>query len=358
MFSKFLELSRVILKRQKRIIIAVSHLHNNDSVSNCVFSMFANFQKSGYKTYILTDGIDADVKIKNVEIINNINNINKKDIVILHYGGMNDFIRKILEKDFNFVVYYHNVTPAIFFKDYSEDFYNWLINDDIEFLKYKNKLKNIVCVSNYSRNKLLGLGFNNIAVIPILFDFSHFEKINEDLYKKLRESNCRYLVFTGIVLPHKNQLELIKIFHLFLTKYSIPNIKLILIGKIIEQSKNYYNECLRYLEKYKLNDKVIFTDKISDYDRNSYYRCADIYVSASLHEGFGIPLVEAVYFNIPIVSYIAGAISETIDNCAKLIEVGACEKFADSIFEILNNEETRKKILEQYNDILKKYSPS
>ena len=106
--------------------------------------------------------------------------------------------------------------------------------------------------------------------------------------------------------------------------------RLFFVGKYAGMEA-YYEQLKRYVEALDLKD-VYFTGHIKFDEILAYYRTADVFVCMSEHEGFCVPLVEAMYFGVPIVAYDSSAIADTLGNGGILTE----DKDPKLVAEIIN----------------------
>ena len=131
-------------------------------------------------------------------------------------------------------------------------------------------------------------------------------------------------------------------------------VRLILAGST--QGMEKYTARLRlYAKKLGLDD-IVFTGHITFPQILAYYRSADAFVQLSEHEGFCVPLLEAMYFRIPIIAYNSCAMPETLGGTGLLLEDKDPALMGQALHEALFNEELRKKILEEQDERLKYFS--
>jgi glycosyltransferase involved in cell wall biosynthesis len=115
---------------------------------------------------------------------------------------------------------------------------------------------------------------------------------------------------------------------------------LIIIGK----KTDYQNELIKYASENNLLDKLIILNDVPPEDLPSLYQQADIFVYPSVFEGFGIPIIEALYSKVPVITTKGGVFSETGGFSSMYVEPGNIEKLSESIITILNDKELRQKM--------------
>jgi glycosyltransferase involved in cell wall biosynthesis len=152
--------------------------------------------------------------------------------------------------------------------------------------------------------------------------------------------NEKYILYTGIISPHKNVQKLIDAFYLLKKKFGIPH-KLVLTGRSIAGYK------LNFIEK----RDIILTDYIPDEDVPALYSGADVFVFLSLYEGFGLPVLEAMACGCPVVSSNTSSMPEVIGDAGMLVSPKDTDEIAGSIYTVLNsprikNELSRKSVMQ------------
>src|ERR1019366_6855718 len=99
---------------------------------------------------------------------------------------------------------------------------------------------------------------------------------------------------------------------------------------------------------------VVF-EKLEDEDVFALFRAADLYVSLSQHEGFGMPLVEAMAFDVPVLAYAAGGVSSTLGSGGLIVETRDSEFFAAAAKLILEEPWLRRQIIHAQRQELERY---
>jgi glycosyltransferase involved in cell wall biosynthesis len=150
-----------------------------------------------------------------------------------------------------------------------------------------------------------------------------------------------YILNVGTIEKRKNTLAILQAIHL-----GKINIILIVIGK----KTDYQDELMKYASENNLSDKLIILNDVPQEDLPGLYQQADIFVYPSLFEGFGIPIIEALYSKLPVITTKGGVFSETGGFSSLYIETGNIEKLSDSIKAVLEDTELREKMI---NDGLK-----
>jgi len=238
------------------------------------------------------------------------------DILLYHYArGWNRGLDLLRELRCRRVIKYHNVTPAKYFAGFN--------STDQELCEAGRKqLVDVVAAqcdlylsaSAFSMQELLELGAApaKTFVVPPFHHIDRLAQITADPQTLRRNSEVHaHILSVGRVAPHKGLLQLIEVFAHYYHGYNSKS-RLIVVGKGGEGFSSYSRLLHRAVDKLDLTDAVVFTGGVSDEILKAYYQLADAYVTTSEHEGFCVPLVEAMSMRLPIAAYAAAAIPETL----------------------------------------------
>lgn len=207
------------------------------------------------------------------------------------------------------VVDHHNITPASYFADWEPDVVHGIAwgRNQLAALAARTTLG--LADSGFNRGELDQLGYGRTAVAPILLDTTQFERtVDEAALARLAGTGTAWL-FVGRVAPHKCQHDLIKAFSAYRRVYD-PTAVLRIVGA---SSSDRYVDALRGLVRaLQLEDAVDLVGGVSDGELAAHYRAADVFVCLSEHEGFCVPLLEAMHHRLPIVAFASTAVPETL----------------------------------------------
>lgn len=215
---------------------------------------------------------------------------------------------------------YHNITPAEYFAPYRPGF-AWLLEAGRASLR--RLARHFRCsagVSAFNAAELSAAGFDAPGVLPLMVSPDKWNiDPDENLMRDLQDGRTN-LLFVGRSAPNKRQDALVEIFAGYLKLD--PSARLILAGEA-RASDPYVRKLLREIERRELTQSVIVTGKIADAALLAYYRAAHLYLSASEHEGFGVPLVEAMWFDLPVLARRGTAVTGTLGDAGALYEPDA-----------------------------------
>lgn len=330
--------------RPMRIDQLLPSIAYGDGVSNDAIALMKVIRSMGFESNIFAENIHP--KLQNfVKKISDYKNYKKTDIMLYHFAigsHVNDYAMNL--RNVRKIMKYHNITPGHFIKSHNDEAYK-LTTLGREQLERSNICYEMALAdSEFNRRELDELGYINTHILPILINFDDYEQAPD---RKIINQYCDEkinLVFVGRIVPNKKQEDIIKTFYYY-KNYVNPNSRLFLVGSY-NGMERYYKELLNLINHLKLND-VIFTGHTPFNHILSYYHLADVFVCMSEHEGFCIPLVESMYFRIPIVAYDSCAVPETLGNSGVLLKNKDYILAAETINVIIENSLLRESIVEQ-----------
>lgn len=214
---------------------------------------------------------------------------------------------------------YHNVTPAQFYAPYRPGF-AWLLETGRAALG--RLARHFVCSvgdSAFNAAELRACGFHAPGVLPIIVDPDRWNVApDEALMRELQDGRTNIL-FVGRCAPNKRQDALAEIFAEYVRLDARS--RLIFAGEG-KDSDPYVRHVRRRLERLGLARRVRLTGSISESALLAYYRTAHLYLSPSEHEGFGVPLVEAMWFDVPVLARRGTAVTETLGEAGVVYDAG------------------------------------
>lgn len=303
-----------------RMIQVLPTIAFGDAVGNDALAIRDIISEMGYETGIYAENIDTRLPADTAKRIDSIPALQPDDILIYHASTgtqLNFDLPKFGGKQ---VMIYHNITPPEFFEGYSPIAVE-LTQKGYEGLRFlADKVSYCIAVSDYNRQDLRKMGYScPIDVCPILIPFEDYaKKPDQQVLDRYKNDGWTNLLFVGRIAPNKKQEDVIRAFYCYQRRYN-PQSRLFLVGSAGGMEK-YESELHGYVDRLGIADKVIFPGHIKFDAILAYYHLADVFVCMSEHEGFCVPLVEAMYFDKPIVAYRSSAIPETLGDGGLLLE--------------------------------------
>ena len=337
-----------------KIVQVLPNISYGDAVSNDALNIDKALSEKGYSTNIYSIGIDNRLKEK-VKEYKNIEeeNLEESDIVIYHKAIGTRITYELQKLKCQKVMRYHNITPSKYFKNYNKIAYN-SVKYGRKGLEYAQKyIDHSIADSTYNKNELLELGYKNVEVIPVLISFEDYKKEPDSKILHKYKDNKVNILFVGRIAPNKMQEDVIKSFYYY-NKYINKESRLILVGND-NGFENYSNLLRNLIKELELENDVIFSGHIKFEEMLAFYQIADIFLCMSEHEGFCVPLIESMYFEVPILAYNSSAIKETLGGSGILINKKNYLMIAELINQIIENNDLKNQIINNQKKQLKKY---
>ena len=227
--------------------------------------------------------------------------------LLYHHSLGNPIVGELLANHSkNLIPVYHNVTPPHWFAGSDPELVR-LTSLGIQQLKQMGAvLPNGIGVSEFNSGEMQAAGFKHALTVPITFDAERFEKI-KPIPPKI-SSDGPLLLFVGRLAPNKCQEDLVRLLHA--CRQLEPATQLILVGSHWMPT---YVDWVRYVaEQLNVADGVHLLGSVPFAEMAGCYRAADLFVSLSEHEGFGMPLIESMFFELPILAYRSSAVTGTL----------------------------------------------
>ena len=306
----------------------------------------------GNDTVALKKGFNVDGRLPEgtAQEVSKMPHMNKDDIVLYHMSTGSELNEMFGDMKCKKVMIYHNITPPEMLEPYNKAAAADCREGYEELAKLADKVDYCIADSEYNKQDLIKAGYKcKIDVLPILIAFSDYDKKPDaPLYGKYNDGVTN-IIFTGRIASNKCQQDVIHAFGLY-QKYYNSNSRLILVG-----NEGGYETYKLKMQKYaQLNciKNVIFTGHIRFAEILACYKAADLFLCMSEHEGFCVPLVEAMYFKIPVVAYNSSAVGETLGKGGILLNEKNALETAALMDKILKDKGLQKKIIANQNERL------
>ena len=248
-----------------------------------------------------------------------------------------------------------------FFWEYPEHYNKyWLVFFRNLGLAAAKKSAYVVTPTQYASNQLVkytGINSNKIQVIgeaPKTIDTSISENETTAIVKQIL--NLDYILHVGTLEKRKNLTALIQAFKI-VRENGFPNLKLVLVGKASNKITLDDSSAIKdAIMQQQLTNDVILTDYLGDAYVQQLYQKAKLYVFPSINEGFGIPVLEAFKYQVPVVIANNTCLPEVAGQGAKSFNPFSVQDMANAISTLLKDEALRQSYIEKGNAQLQNFS--
>jgi L-malate glycosyltransferase len=212
---------------------------------------------------------------------------------------------------------YHNITPPEYFVGVSDLLVELCFLGRRELSAYVPRCELALGDSEFNRQELVQFGFARTGVLPVVPDLSHLDATPDAFVARDFDDGWVNILFVGRVIPNKRIENLIRFFHAYKTRFN-PRSRLIVVGSYSGFEK--YLAMLHGLIGRLGTRDVHLAGHVSNEELAAYYQVADLFLCASEHEGFCVPLIEAFHARLPVVAYAATAVPATMDGAGVLFD--------------------------------------
>jgi len=306
----------------------VPALHRGDAIGDSARLMRDAFRSWGHEADVYALELDEDLR-DDGRTWAQWRPGSASDAVILHYALPSLLTPALQAHRGRRLLIHHNITPPAFFEGYDPEMVRICALGRAELPSLRDHVELALGDSEFNRQELEAAGFARTGVLPIYLDFTRYrEPPGRVLERELSDGRTNVL-FVGRVTPNKRHEDLIRM-AAYWKRYVAPDVRLVLVGKL-PRRRGYFDalQSLMYEQGF-TPWEVVFTGHLDHRDLLACYRAAHVFVSMSEHEGFGVPLVESMLMDIPVVAFRAGAVPGTLGASGVLFD----EKRLDEVAEL------------------------
>ena len=325
-----------------RIAILTPTLTSADAVSNDFLTMRRVLSERGHEVRIFAEnsnlaGERIDAPAAAISYLRA-----SDDILIYHHSiGCTSGVETLHVASCRKIVKYHNVTPPEFFAGISEQHQRLCESG-------RAQLKDIVAArpdlylaaSAFNKSELIAAGSeaDKTFVVPPFNQADELRagKADLELFDSYHDE-CVNLLMVGGVRPNKGHADLIEAFATYYYHFN-GQARLFIVGAGNKAFERYETALRRLIDEWSIDSRIVFTGEVSNEALKSYYLLADALLMTSEHEGFCVPLVEAMAMKVPIVAYTSTAIPETAHDSALIWDERDPYLMAQSIDFLQTNE--------------------
>jgi glycosyltransferase involved in cell wall biosynthesis len=239
------------------------------------------------------------------------------------------------------VLVYHNITPAHYFTDLDPTFAELLALGRLELEQLRSRVVMTIAASHFNAAELEAIGYDDVRVIPPVvnpFRLAHTLPDAGTLTYLDREFQEPFLLFVGQLLPHKRPDLLVKSMHVASTYLGVQA-RLLLVGQ--NRFAPYADAVTAQVRELNL-DQVHVVGQVGDARLAAMFRRATAFITLSEHEGFCVPLLESLAFDLPVIARACAAVPETLGGAGLLLpEAVGAELVAEAIDRIVRDDALR-----------------
>lgn len=326
-----------------------------DAVGNQILSVQRLLRDLGYESEIYCEHLPDHFEGRARTIADDPQDASSERVLLAHFSlvyskTVMDWLARVPGRK---VLVYHNVTPHTYFEGIDVAQYESVRLGREQLDGLRPWMDAGWGDSGYNVDELAARGWKRLGVLPIVFEPGRYAARPSRRVLRRYDEGLNVL-FVGRVAPHKRHEDLIRVFcHL---KHTVrPDSRLLLVGST-RGMERYAESLHKLVQKLGLSD-VVFTGHVRTAEWLAYYRCASVYLSMSEHEGFGVPLLEAMYFGVPVVAYKAAAVPETLGAAGLMLTARDYAKIAELVALLDEDRDLREQVLARQRERLQAFMP-
>lgn len=336
-----------------RIFQLVAGFSRGDAISKAALLLRRVFRSWGCPSEIACDGkaILADLREEAWTLERCAAEAGPGDLVLLHLAIGSPANALFAELPARKAILYHNITPPEFFAGLEQT--RLLEEGRRQAAQLAGAAEVALAVSRFNAADLEQMGYRDVRVFPFPMDLDELRAPpNRATLAKYGDGLVNVL-FVGRCVPNKRIEDVLASFYYF-QRYVEPRSRLIHVGSYAG-TEQYHAMLLACAHDLALENADMIGAVPQD-ELNAVYRCADVFLCMSEHEGFCTPLIECMLHDVPILAYAAGAVPETLDGAGILFREKNHDAVAEMMGRLVGDEPFRAAVLNGQRERLKRYA--
>lgn len=322
---------------------------NGDAISNEARTLQSVFQSWGYEAPIVCEDkrILPELRDSAWSVEQYRKSEDMDDIILLHLSigsDINDLFALLPHK--KKALLYHNITPAHFLRNVHRGLAHDLAWGREQLVKLAGVPLVSMADSSYNAQELHDAGYGATNVLPLVLNFDHLSgPFDAETYAQYKDGWVNIL-FVGRCVPNKKIEDALFAFHYY-NQVINPCSRFIHVGSSAG-TERYQAWLITQIRRLQIrNTHLVGT--LPQAQLNAVYKAADVFLCMSEHEGFCIPLIEAMLHHVPVLAFGAGAIPETMDGCGVVIQEKNLGAVAEMTHTLVSDTALRSSIIDKQN---------
>ena len=325
-----------------------------DAISNEARAMRALFRRWGYESQIYSERkrILPELRSEARDLVAGRGDFRPDDVVLLHLSigsDVNDLFPQLPGRK---ALLYHNITPPEYFRGIQEQSASLLDRGRRQARALAGAAAVVMADSRFNAGEIAAMGHANPQVLPLVLDFSMLRSRPDRRVLRQYRDGLANILFVGRCAPNKKIEDLLNAFYYF-QRYVQPASRLIHVGS--HAGMEQYHALLLTRSRELQLKNVEFVGAVNQDELNAYYAVARAFLCLSDHEGFCIPLLEAMAHDVPVVAHAAGAVPETLDGAGVLVREKNYDLIAETLGRVSEDAPLRAALLRGQRERLARY---
>jgi glycosyltransferase involved in cell wall biosynthesis len=326
-----------------RVHQILATLGYGDAIGHEVLGIHRALRAAGHDSEIIVETADPRLEDLTVDYREMVDDIGPDDLLIHHFSIGSRASRMAYALPCRMMLVYHNITPPEFFLGVHDQLVRQCYHGRRELTAYRTRCELAVGDSEFNRQELEAIGFSPTDVLPVVPGFDHLDVAGDPRIYDAFDDEWTNLLFVGRLIPNKRPDNVIRFFHAYATLYR-PKTRLILAGAY-GGFEGYLAQLHELIARLGARN-VHILGQVTNEELSALYDVADVFLCASEHEGFCVPIVESFYRRVPVVAYRATAVPATMDGGGILYDSRDPRYVASILHQLLSDHAFEDQVLE------------
>ncbi|WP_224245788.1 glycosyltransferase [Hyalangium gracile] len=314
-----------------------------DAVGNQVRYLQALLRSWGYASEIYADQWDAECSEQVRPAETWPREADEDSVLLIHHSFESRQVPLIARGPGRKALVYHNVTPASLFEGFDRKVAAACEAAREELLALRPHVEAAYAYSRFSAEELTAGGFEHVSVLPFALDWNAFHAPPDPTFQAEFDDGCANILFVGRAVPSKRIDDVMRVFAAYQRLYQ-PRSRLLIAGYLNRETP--YGTYLHGVKELLGAERVHLLGRVSAAQLSACYAVATAYLSMSRHEGFGVPLLEAMERGVPVVAYGAAAVPETMGGAGLATRTREPMEVAQLLAVLEREPKLRQKVIE------------
>jgi glycosyltransferase involved in cell wall biosynthesis len=332
-----------------RVHQILATLGYGDAIGHEVLGINRALRAAGFESEIIVETADPRLEDLTVDYRDVVHEVGVEDLLIHHFSLGSRASRTAFALPARMMLIYHNITPPEYFLGVHDQLVRQCYHGRRELLPYRSRCELALGDSEFNRQELAALGFDPTDVLPVVPGFTHLDVPADPRVADAFDDGWTNILFVGRVIPNKRPDNLIRYFHAYKTRFN-PRSRLILAGSY-GGFDAYLAQLHGLVARLGLPD-VHILGQVTNEELTALYDVADVFLCASEHEGFCVPLIEAFYKGVPVVAYAATAVPATLDGGGILYDTREPARVAALVDAVTSSDDLASDVLARQDEAL------
>jgi glycosyltransferase involved in cell wall biosynthesis len=328
--------------RPRAVHQLLATLSHGDAIGNETLAIQDQLHALGFASDIFCEGVHPRVAHLVRPLWEYYDVSSPETVCLFHFSIGSAASPLIFHSSDRLVLIYHNITPPEWFVGYHRLLTQLCHRGRRELAAFAPRTTLALGDSEFNRRELVEAGFAQTGVLPIVQDLTKLDGPRSPVVRRSYDDGRVNILFVGRIIPNKRIDDLIRVFALY-QRHVEPRSRLLLVGD--HRGQEVYFDRLHELIEGLRVEEVVFAGHVEHDELLACYDVADVFLCLSEHEGYCVPLVEAMYLGLPVIAYDAGAVRDTLRGGGLLLTEKRLEVVVELIERLVKDLSFRQAVL-------------